>query len=300
MKRNKNISISEMHNLERIVFEKTGYRIKNRNLLVQAFTLNIYSARHGGEDNALLAFIGNRILEYYVVKIIAERYGYIKTQKNYSFEGDCEYVVMGQTGNFMNLKKNIINNTVLAQRIDEWKLVPYMIVGKYGISNQDEQREKTKASLFEAILGAVAIASQWNQEVLQNAVEKMLQLESFLEESDRHRYRPESMSADNAVDTLKKLAEQGQCSVPIYKYGAPKELGYDEAGNPKWVCTCTVNEWALKKQVWASSKELAEKYAAYLILCEHFELCNEYRKNGAWVAWKYENGRLIPNNTCRL
>ena len=71
-------------------------------------------------------------------------------------------------------------------------------------------------------MGAVAIASQWNQEVLQNAVEKMLQLESFLEESDRHRYRPESMSADNAVDTLKRL---------------PKELGYDETGNAKWVCT---------------------------------------------------------------
>ncbi len=86
-------------------------------------------------------------------------------------------------------------------------------------------------------MGAVAIASQWNQEVLQNAVEKMLQLESFLEESDRHRYRPESMSADNAVDTLKKLAEQGQYSVPIYEYGSPKELGYDETGNAKWVCT---------------------------------------------------------------
>jgi ribonuclease-3 len=86
-------------------------------------------------------------------------------------------------------------------------------------------------------LGAVAIASQWNQEVLQNAVEKMLQLESFLEESDRHRYRPESMSADNAVDTLKKLTGQGQCSVLIYEYRLPKELGYDETGNAKWVCT---------------------------------------------------------------
>lgn len=45
------------------------------------------------------------------------------------------------------------------------------------------------------------------------------------------------MLADNAVDTLKKLAEQGQYSVPINEYGSLKELCYDETGNLKWACT---------------------------------------------------------------
>lgn len=294
MKRRKSFSAGEMRSLSSIIFEKAGYSIKNRCLIVQAFTLNSYSARHGGEGNAALEFIGSRVLEYYVAKTIAERYGHVRTQRNNSFEGDCEYAFMGHMRIFMNLKESMVNNAALARRVDEWNLAQYMVVGKYGIDNQVEEQEKVKAGLFKAVLGAVTIESCWNSQVLQRAVEKMLELEKCLKEFDRCQYRPEDMSADQAVYTLKRLAEQGRCQAPIYKFGSPEELGYDESGNPKWVCTCTMADWALIKQVWASSKELAEKYAAYLVLSEHFELCNEYGTNGSWIAWKYEDGRLIP------
>lgn len=294
MKKSKNFSMREMRSLRDFIFQKTGYRIKNQCLLVQAFTRSSYSAQFGGENNEILEFIGDRVLDYYVIKIIAERYGYIKTQSNFSFNGDCEYAFRGHAKDFAELKKKMVSNVTLAQKIDEWNLIQYMIVGKCDINNQIENQEKVKADLFEAILGAVAVASHWNPTVLQSAVEKMLQIEDYLIELDGNQYKPEYFSVDNAVNTLKELAEHGQCSVPKYEYSSPEYLGYDENGNPRWVCTCWVVEWAMMRQVWASSKKLAKKYAAYLILCDHFEFCNEYGENGTWSSWKYEDGKLIP------
>ncbi len=296
MKRTKSLSMREMRNLRSIVYEKTGYYIKNRSLLVQAFTRSSYSAQCGGENNEVLEFIGDRVLDYYVVKAIAERYGYVKTQRNVSFDGDCEYSFKGHARDFTELKKKIVSNETLACKIDAWNLTQYMIVGKCDINNQVADQVKIKADLFEAILGAVAVASQWNPKVLQNVVEKMLQIEDYLMEIDGQQYKPEHFSVDNAVSTLKELSEQGRCSVPVYEYGSPEDLGYDENGNPRWVCTCKVAEWALIRQVWASSKKLAKKYAAYLILCDHFEFCNEYGENGAWLSWRYENGKLQPSH----
>ncbi len=294
MKRAKNFNMYEMRNLRNIVYEKTGYHIKNQSLLVQAFTHSSYSAQFGGENNEVLKFIGERVLNYFAVKIIAERYGCIKIQRNYSFDGDCEYVFREHMRDFSELKKKIINNVSLARKVDEWDLMQYIIVGKCDVNSQAEGQEKVKSDIFQAILGAVAAASQWNAKVLQRAVEQTLQIREYLMEMDRHQYRPEYLSAENAVNILKKLAEQGQCSEPTYEYASPKESRYDENGNPQWVCTCRVSEWGMVRQVWASSKKLARKYAAYLILCEHFELYNEYGRNKAVSIWKYEDGTLNP------
>lgn len=48
------------------------------------------------------------------------------------------------------------------------------------------------------------------------------------------------LNIENAVNTLKELAEHGVCSVPEYEYSNPDNLGYVQDGNPIWVCTCFV------------------------------------------------------------
>ena len=73
-------------------------------------------------------------------------------------------------------------------------------------------------------------------------------------------------------------------------------MGYDKEGRPKWVCTCSVinDKTGIIRQVWAPSKKLAKKAAAYLVLCDHFEVQNQYGRNGKYGIWKYENGKLMP------
>ena len=52
-----------------------GYRFKNTDLLQQAFVRRSYSKENGGENNEVLEFIGDKALDFIIVKKLAEKYG---------------------------------------------------------------------------------------------------------------------------------------------------------------------------------------------------------------------------------
>ena len=56
------------------VQDKIGYQFDNPDLLLQAFTRSSYSTQYGGENNEVLEFIGDRVLDYFVIKIIADEF----------------------------------------------------------------------------------------------------------------------------------------------------------------------------------------------------------------------------------
>lgn len=288
MRRKKDYSLNERNKLRKIIYEKTGYYIRGNCLLSQIFTRRSYSAEQGGENNEILEFIGDHILSYYVVKIIANHYG--------ALNSDCEYKFRVRENNFTALKQELISNKTLAKIIDEWAIAEYLIVGKNDYLNEVDQQVKVKADLFEAILGAIAVGSKWNPEVLEKAVNQMLSIDEKIKSIIETDYRHVQFDIENAISTLKELAEQGVCSIPKYEYGTPEQLGYDKNHNPIWVCTCSVinDKTGIIRQVWTSSKKAAKKAAAYLVLCEHFELQNQYGVNGNYSCWKYQNGELMP------
>ena len=47
-----------------------GYTFNNLNLLQQAFTRRSYSEENGGENNEVLEFIGDKVLDLFVVKFL--------------------------------------------------------------------------------------------------------------------------------------------------------------------------------------------------------------------------------------
>ena len=59
------------------VEKKISYYFNNRDLLLQAFTRSSYSTQFGGENNEVLEFLGDRVLDMYVVKVIADRFGFV-------------------------------------------------------------------------------------------------------------------------------------------------------------------------------------------------------------------------------
>ena len=65
------------------VQEKIGYRFDNIDLLLQAFTRSSYSTQYGGENNEVLEFIGDNVLDLYVVKTLADRFGFMKSQSDF-------------------------------------------------------------------------------------------------------------------------------------------------------------------------------------------------------------------------
>ena len=52
----------------KMVQGQIGYDFKNLDLLQQAFTRRSYTAENGGENNEVLEFIGDKALDFVVVK----------------------------------------------------------------------------------------------------------------------------------------------------------------------------------------------------------------------------------------
>ncbi|WP_026399567.1 ribonuclease III domain-containing protein [Acholeplasma equifetale] len=263
-----------------VVQKKIGYWFDNEDLLLQAFTRSSYSSQYGGENNEVLEFLGDRVLDFYVVKIIADRFGFVKSQSDYyDEENDLdEYCIVAHKNEaaFTELKKQIVSNETLAKTIDKLGLFKYMYLGDTDLENPKfkDNLIKVKADLFEAILGAVAIDSDWNQDELQNVVEYMLQIDDFLEDVDTEEPRPSKFQLENAVTTLKELSEKGRCSIPEYDQSEEQVLMND--GSLMWECTCYIRSWAMKHTAYATSKKEAKRYAAYLVLCDFYGLPDEF------------------------
>lgn len=262
------------------VQKKIDYTFNNIDLLYQAFTRSSYSTQYGSENNEVLEFIGDRVLDFYVVKIIADRFGFTKSQSDYydEEEDNDEYCIVAHKNeaDFTELKKEIVSNKTLAKRINKLGFAKYLYMGDSDIDNHVERQEKVKADLFEAIVGAIAIDSDWNPDDLQNSIEFMLQIDDFLEDVDTEEERPDKFKEENAINTLKELAEHGRCTIP--QYDQPEEMVEWNDGEMMWECTCYVRSWGISRTAYATSKKGAKRYAAYLVLCDYYDLPNEFEE----------------------
>lgn len=287
MKTKKPLNAQELQAIRNTIFEKTGFRLKDY-LIEQAFTRSSYSKKYGGGSNENLEYLGDTILGYYVVKKLYDHCGTIHSGDEY-----CYYTFRAHEKDFTALKSIIVSNKSLAAVIDEWNVCQYLIVGQCDVDNEVDKQEKIKADLLEAIIGAIAVQTGWNQETLEKTISKLLPVEDVILKYEKENFRLPQFSADNAVTTLKEMAEREECDPPLYDIHGPDDIGY-ENGNPLWCCNIKIPCWGITRSVWAYSKKDAKKYAAYIALCDRFELPNEYGPSKLCVLWKFDGEKLIP------
>lgn len=277
----------EKFEARRIIQEKTGYIIKSSIILNQVFRRSSFAAETGQNSNEIFEFIGDQVLSFYVVKIVSKKCGSLSFTDDYTFRI--------RENRFTQIKQALVNNEALAKIIDEWDIAKYLLLGSSDIKNEVGKETKVKADLFEAIIGAIAVESEWDSVILENAVFKALdinnKISTMIESDSMVRY----FDIDNAVTTLKEIAENGRCTMPKYEFIGP--MGYDSDGNPKWGCTAHIinDKTTITRQVLSSSKKNAKKATAYLMLCEHFGTQNKYGPNDWFVSWIYKNGKLLPD-----
>ena len=289
MKTRKPLYSREIRAIQNTIFEKTGFRLKNY-LIEQAFTRSSYSKRFGGGRNENFEYVGDTILGYHVVKKLYDYYGTIHSDDEY-----CYYTFRSHERDFTALKSIIVSSKTLATIIDEWDLCQYLIVGQCDIDNEVNRQEKIKADLFEAIIGAIAVQAQWNQEILEKVISKILPIEEMILKYENEEYRLPEFSADNAISTIKEMAEREECDFPQYDITGPEYIGYTSNGDPRWSCNICIPCWGISILVNAHSKKDAKKYAAYLALCNRFELPNEYGPSKQFVCWGFDGKKLFPN-----
>lgn len=204
------------------VQRQISYSFNNIDLLFQAFTRRSYSEENGGENNEVLEFVGDRVLDFYVTKILMDRYGYTKSQlENFNpNEEDDEFVVETYTneGSLTVIKKKLVNKKMLAHRIDKLGFKEYLFMGKGDIKDNQQNEDSVKEDLFEAILGAIAIDSNWNPDELENSVNFMLNMDHYLNHG--------LTEDDDYVGLIQQWNQKENGEVPNYEFEELYQEGF--------------------------------------------------------------------------
>ena len=187
-----------------------AYNFKNPDLLRQAFVRRSYSSENGGENNEVLEFIGDKVLDFIIVKFLSEKYGYFLSEcDDFDMNEDLdEFVTEYHENKLTEIKKKLVEKKTLARRMDMLGLAEYLIMGKGDINNRVYEEDSVKEDLFEAILGAVALDSKWNISELQDVVDIMLAPNSELTEN----------TASDYVGLIQNWTCKKNGTIPLYHF----------------------------------------------------------------------------------
>ena len=185
----KGFFIMENRDLE-IIQSRIGYNFKNLDLLQQAFVRKSYAKENGGEDNEVLEFIGDKVLDFVIVRLLADMYGYYchdcdDFDSNDDFD---EFCCEKSEGQLTLLKKQLVEKKSLSGAIDRLALNEFLIMGKGDIKNGIQDEASVKEDLFEAIIGAITLDCNWDLNEISSAIEYMLQPRERLESSEDDNY----------------------------------------------------------------------------------------------------------------
>lgn len=144
-----------------------GYIFRNEALLEQAFTRSSYAHEHDdAQDNEVLEFIGDEALDFIVAKELVGSYSHWKNKVGY-------YQSPFDQGRLTELKKSCVDSVALSKCIDRLGLAQYLRMGKGDIANHVESQQSVKEDLFEAIVGAATLDSDWDLQAIHTLVTVM-------------------------------------------------------------------------------------------------------------------------------
>lgn len=161
----------EMEHIE----AQIDYTFDNPQLLRQAFTRRSYTEERGGQNNEVLEFIGDKVLDFVVMKALSYNFGDLNKRDEYYLLDKMD------EGDLTEIKKKLVERKMLAQRIDSLGFQDYLIMGKGDRKNNVQDDDKVKEDLFEAIIGAVAVDSDYDIDELEEVVGLMLNLDYYLD-----------------------------------------------------------------------------------------------------------------------
>ena len=192
--------------------KRIDYTFENLDLLQQAFVRRSYSRENGGEDNEVLEFIGDKVLDFIIVKRLAETYGFMISDCDdfNRYEDFDEFACEKNESQLSEIKKELIQKKSLAEQIDRLKLADYLIVGKGDRRQNTTHEPSVKEDLFEAILGAVAIDCNWNIAILTEVVNAMLMPERILDRDEEE---------INYMAYIDEWHVKNYYSLPTFHYG---------------------------------------------------------------------------------
>ena len=172
---------------QKAIEEKIAYSFNSshRNLFIQMFTRKSFSVENDDyEDNEILEFYGDQLVNTVMTKWLYDS-SFTKIPDNYN---DDFFYSEKTEAELSKIRANYINKSALAHCITVLGLDEFLLLGNSDEKNEVWRNEKVRCDLFEAIIGAIAVDSNWNFEKIENSCKKMWGMLSFEENYIRKLY----------------------------------------------------------------------------------------------------------------
>lgn len=177
-----------------LIQQKIGYQFVNPVLLKQAFVSPSLSAatQNRLQNYQVLEFIGDEVLGLAVVKNLASEFCHV--------DSSGQFVSSATEGQLSEEKSRLIKNEKLALCSNALGFDSYL-ERAHGYFLHD--RKNKKGDLIESVLGAVAIDSNWNMDVLSRVASELLRYDK---------------TAENATEKLQNYCKKNGLDLPIYSF----------------------------------------------------------------------------------
>lgn len=154
--------------------KQIGYNFKNLGLLKQAFTRKSYAQEHPGiADNEVLEFYGDAALNFHLCQQMHTTFGKID---------EFQYISEKSEGELSEIRSWFARRENLANCIKNLKFEEQLFISSSDEKNGARKSNSVCEDLFEAIVGAVAIDSNWNYKDIKTACEKLFSFyENYIE-----------------------------------------------------------------------------------------------------------------------
>lgn len=193
-----------------------GYNFDNIDLLQQAFVRRSYSVENGGQNNEVLEFIGDKALDFAVIRLMMNRFGRITEDKQWNefkLTNPKYFQTKLDEGKFTDIKKMLVDTKSLSKCIDKLGFHTQLIMGKGDIAQNVQEQDSVKENLFEAIIGAVTLDCDYDMDVITEVVDTMLDLDAFFDDD-----LEEDNYEKNYIGLLQEWSQSQGFGLPNYCY----------------------------------------------------------------------------------
>jgi len=115
--------------------KRIGYRFKDKMLLRRCFTHASYAYENGGEDNELLEFFGDAIIQFVVTEHL---------YKN----------AFGDEGKLTKKRSEVVSKEPLLKAVEKLNLIDFVLLGK-GQQKTRRTTDKLFSSIYEAVVAGI-------------------------------------------------------------------------------------------------------------------------------------------------
>lgn len=241
--------------------KKINYHFSNKKLLIQAFTRKSFTVENDGyEDNEVLEFYGDQLVNTVITKWMYDTFSTVPEP----YQNDFFYSEKNEA-ELSKIRIKYVSKSALAHCISILGLDDYLLLGKSDQHNEVWKNEKVRCDLFEAIIGAVAVSSDWNSEAITKSCKALWGMLDF---------------SENYVDMLNDMCEHLNVSQPKFQ---TSQTWQNELAFKCCASLYIQNDWRPKMiEGFGNSKISAEMNAA---------------KNALYFLHEYQTRQIVDTAT---